>query len=142
MGIAPEPDVPSTKCNPYESPQAFGVCDESVHRRFPWGVLAAVPLFMYGAIPLLFGAVDVFFLPITLVGGGSVATGRMLPKLAGWVLYHIVVAAHGFAIIVAARNFWRLRWRHGVFTIAVGVTVPAILIAAFYIAVVTFGLAM
>jgi hypothetical protein len=44
-------------------------------------------------------------------------------------------------MIIAAINFYRLRWRRGVYTIAVGVVVPGILIAAFYIGFIAFAVA-
>ncbi|MGD0517936.1 MAG: hypothetical protein ABSA26_10415 [Thermoguttaceae bacterium] len=41
-------------------------------RHFPWGVISAIPLFIYGAVPLIFGAWGLIFVPAILIGGVSI----------------------------------------------------------------------
>jgi len=120
---------------------ASGVPEKSARRHFPWGVICAIPLFVYGAVPLIGGAWGLIFVPAILLGGVTIGGHTTLLKIIGWVLFHLLITAHGCAIIIAAINFCRTRWRRGVYTIAVGVIVPGILIAAFYIVFIAFGVA-
>lgn len=126
--------------NPYQSP-ASASSNAPVHLGPAWGVISAIPLFIYGPVPLLFGAVGLLFVPGILVGGVSIGGDTTLAKIAGWVLFHLAVTAHGCAMVVAATNFIRLRWRRGFYTLAVGVAGPGIAIAGFYLCYFTFGVA-
>lgn len=141
MDITPEPDNTSGNRDPCGSVPVSGVLDDSVRRRFPWGVISAIPLFIYGVAPLMFGALGLIFVPAILLGAVSIGRDTTLLKVVGWIWFHLFVTAHGCAMIIAAISFYRLRWRRGVYTIAVGVVVPGISIAAFYFGFIAFGVA-
>ena len=104
-----------------------------------WGIAFAVLLFLWGAFALLGGAMGLLFLPGTLLGGISIGKHTTLLSVLGWALTHLVLAVHGYAMIVAGMHLYRARWRRGVRAIAVGVLVPVILITAFYIVLIAFG---
>jgi hypothetical protein len=104
-------------------------------------VISAIALFIYGAVPLLIGAVGLLFVPGILVGGISIGGDTTIAKIAGWILFHLAVTAHGCAVIFAAVDFVRLRWRRGLYTLVVGVAVPGIAIAGFYLCYFAFGAA-
>jgi hypothetical protein len=129
------------KTDPCCSLLASGVPDKSARRRFPWGVICAISLFVYSVIPLMIGISGLIFVPGILLGGITIGEHTTLLKIIGWVLFHLLITAHGCAIIKAAISFYRTRWRRGVYAIAVGVIVPGILIAAFYIVFIAFGVA-
>ncbi len=114
---------------------------DSAPRRPAWGVIAAIPLFIYGAAPALFGAVGLVLVPGILVGSLSIGGHTTLLKLVIWVLFHLMVTAHGCAMILAALHFCNLRWRRGIYTLALGVAVPGISIAVLYIVILVCGAA-
>jgi hypothetical protein len=87
------------------------------------------------------GTWGLIFVPAILFGGVSIGRHTTLLKLVGWVLFHLTVTAHGCAIIIAAIDFYRMRWRRGAYTIAIGVIVPGILFAACYLVSIAFGVA-
>lgn len=121
------PSVGRKNMQPNQSP-----ADASVRSSSPWGVISAIPLFIYGAVPLLVGGVGLLFVPALFAGvtiGGNTTSGKIFV----WILFHLAVAAHGCAIIVAAVRFLKLRWRRGLYTMAVGVAVPGTVIAALYL---------
>ena len=125
--------------NPYRSPLASVVPGESVRRRFPWGAIFAIPLFVYGAPLLIFGAWGLLFVPAILLGAVSIGEHTTLLGVFGGLLSQLLLTAHGCAVVIAGISFLKMRWRRGLYAILIGVIAPGILIGAFYIAFVLFG---
>jgi hypothetical protein len=74
----------TTSDNPYRSPQAESGAGRSAagdHSR--WGLVAAIPLSLYAAFPLLFGAVGLLCVPGILTGGVSIGRATTPLRLAG-----------------------------------------------------------
>jgi hypothetical protein len=134
----PKPSSVTADRNPRLSIQASGSSDAVLRHRSPWGVTIAIPLFIYGAIPVIAGGMGLLFVPAMLGGAVSIGQETTPLKFVGWVLFHLAVTAHGCAMIAAGRRFSRLLWRRGVFVAAVGTVVPGIVIATFYICYVAF----
>jgi hypothetical protein len=120
---------------------ASDVPNKSARRRFPWGVVCAISLFVYSVIPLMIGISGLILVPGILLGGVTIGEHTTLLKILGWVLFHLLITAHGCAIIIAAISFYRLQWRRGIYAFAVGVIVPAIIYAASYVVFITFRVA-
>jgi hypothetical protein len=120
--------------NPYRSPQGeSGDGGSAAGDRSRWGLVAAVVLSLYAAFPLLFGAVGLLCVPGILTGSVSIGRATTPLRLAGWVLVHAAVFAHGCCMVAAAKGFRRGRWRRGVRIMATGLIVPGIVIAAYFV---------
>ena len=129
-----DPDK-ADSCDP---PPTAGDSGGSVCRHSLWGVVLAIPLYVYGAVPLLYGMFGLLFVPGIL--SGRVVIGRHTTPVdfVGFIAFHLSIAAHGGAVFFAAMCFRRTRWRRGLNAIELGTLVPVILIAALYIAFIAF----
>ena len=123
--MTPESSIPG--------PPAPGESAEPVPRRSPWGAICAILLFVYGAVPLLFGILGLLFVPGILSGGVTIGRHTTVANIIGWILFHVAITAHGYAVIVAAVRFWRVQWRRGLYAIALGLIVLGILVPSAYL---------
>jgi hypothetical protein len=96
--------------NPYSPPQAANAA-EPLHSWSPWGIVFAIPLFVYGAIALAFGGVGLLFVPGIFMGGVSIGRDTTLLKLVVWVLFHAVTIAHGYFVMIAASSLSKSQWK-------------------------------
>jgi hypothetical protein len=117
----------------------IGVYDTPIRNRSPWRVICSIPLFIYGIIPLIAGAWGLIFVPAIIFGGVTIGEHTTLLKIIGWIIFHLVICAHGCGIIIAAKRILRGLWRRGIYIIAFSVILPGILIIAVYIIAIAFG---
>lgn len=104
------------RANPYEPPAigASGENAQSPRSGIPWRRIVAVPLCVYGTLPLLYGGTGLSFIPGILAGGVSFPRGTPASYYVLFTLFNLALTAHGGAAIVAGLHVWRARWRRAI----------------------------
>jgi hypothetical protein len=92
---------------------------DSQHNRLSWGLIPAIPLFVYGIAALILGGSGLLFVPGILLGGISIGKNTTLLRVFGWVLLHATALAPGWAIIVAASSLSKPRWKRAAKALAI-----------------------
>jgi hypothetical protein len=118
--------------NPYSSPTEAGnlatppiVC---ARPHLPWGLMLAIPLFVYGAVALVFGGCGLLFLPGIMMGGVSIGENTTLLKVVVWVLVHAVAVTHGYVVMVAASSLRKSRWKRAAKAIGIAAALVFLLV--------------
>lgn len=121
----------SNSSNPYAVSPKSVVDGDFSPRGFPWGLVLAVPLIIYGGVALIFGAVGLLCLPGILIGGLSIGHDTTIFKIVVWTLWHAAVCGHGSMIVLCAVRLGNSRWRQAAraFAVAMAIAVVAIGIA-------------